>query len=117
MTTSKPAHVRLEVMVDAEHPERCAGNCPYARILLCLLSAGPEYRVSHDAENDGDAWLRTRRCLAATAASDRDAAIVEAAEAWRDADEDISTPPGGKLLDALADAVDAERAADEKEGK
>ncbi len=33
--------------------------------------------------------------------------VAEAARAWRKADRDITTPPGGTLLDTLADAVDA----------
>lgn len=101
--TSRPAHVRLAILVDADGVY--CGPCMRRKGELCDMFGGI---LAHEP---GVGWGRRDDCLSATAAQELDDAIVKAAERWRDADEDITTPPGGKLLDELADAIDAKRAA------
>lgn len=111
--TSKPLHVRLEVMVDGEHPERC-GVCQ--KLSVYMTTRGARCAEFGDLE-----WWATQlrperhtRCISATTADALNAAVVEAAKTWRYTDFDAEAPERLALLDDLSEAVDALRSAERK---
>lgn len=128
--TSRPARVRLSILIDATDERLCADDCPRGDADGCFLRiettrpfVTPEKRRTHEPPDftRSPRWDRTEFCLSATKAVELDEAIVAAAEAVRDDDADLL--PGCSALrlgrsyaharhKELVRAVDAKRAAE-----
>jgi hypothetical protein len=100
--TSKPARVRLAILIDAEDERLCGKECRF-------LIAGGQCKLWGEVWDwDTESYVRASSCLSATKAVERDEAIVAAAMAW--------TKVGGlKEQRAIYESVDAKRADEAKE--
>jgi hypothetical protein len=117
MTASKPAHVRLAILIDAEDERLCDIECHF---YYCSghCSAFGKLSDINAASNTVYRDARHSSCLSATKAFERDEAIVAAAESFH-AFAHLSPRPGEYAIRRarLTKAVDAKRADEAKEPK
>lgn len=104
----------VSIEIDDADERFCSLRCPLLDEASCRCRGfernGTRLAPASEFSKMRHTWRRSPACLSATASATRSGRIVEAAERWRAADIDPDTgyQPGRPLLDALADAVDAE---------
>ena len=103
-------HVRLPIVVDKEHSERCSSQCPSSGNME-FCHAFKVYRLRRNGRNEG--LCRDAACLSATESDALSEKVVEAAKGWA---EDGPTDWNFATDKSLFEAVDALRANESKGG-